>query len=271
MKLTKVVALLALTSSLGAQAASTSTTSLGNIYQQLKESPLSMDVLSETATAKGMEGFQNTSIIYLGYKLTDKDSVKLENRFLFDRRTGKEDTRMNRMVLSYNRGKILTQADHGINMSAKLEQRLYPAPTDRNARNQYGLTRASVKASHEFNSLFSLSGTLYGAKTQRMNKADQDTNDTYAYASFVENFQITDKWYVAFVQEPFIGRTVGGVQSANIYNVLETGYQITPEILGAVYTANTLESDDGKKLSLSNFSEATKAQEFAFYFMLSAF
>lgn len=272
MKLTKSIALLALTSSIGAQAASTSTTTLSNIYQKLKESPLSMSVLSETASARGMDGFQNTSILYLGYKLTDKDSLKLENRVLFDRRTGKEDTRMNRMVLSYNRGKILTQDQHGINMSAKLEQRLYPNPTDRNARNQYGLTRASVKVSHEFNSLFSMSATLFGAKTQRMNKADPDTTDTYAYASFVENFQINDKWYVAFVQEPFISRNVDGSQGgANIYSALETGYQLTPELLGAVYTANTLENDDGKKLSIRNFGKATKGQEYAFYFMLSAF
>ncbi len=273
MKLTKAVALLALTSSLGAQAASssTSTTTISNIYQKLKESPLSMSVLSETASAKGMEGFINTNILYLGYKLSDKDSLKLENRLLVDRRTGKEDTRMNRMVLSYNRGKILTQDQHGINMSAKLEQRLYPAPTDRNGRNQYGLTRASVKVSHEFNSLFSLSGSLFGAKTQRINKAAQDTNDTYAYASFVENFQINDKWYVAFIQEPFIARDVAGKQTANIYNVIETGYQLTPELVGAVYTANTLENDDGTKLSIRNLGTATRAQEYAFYFMLSAF
>lgn len=272
MKLTKIVALSALAASFGAQAASTSTTSLGSVYQKLKESPLSLDLLSETATARDMDGFLNTTIAYVGYKLSDVDSLKLENRITFDQRTGIEDTYMSRTVLSYNRGKILTQANNGINLSAKLEQRFYPTETIKAKTNQTGLTRISAKASHEFNKLFSLSGTLYGAKTQRIDKSDDTTTDTYAYASIVENFQITDKWYVALIQEPYIGKRVNGTQSANIYNVLETGYQVTPEFLAAVYTANTLTNGAAAdKLSISRLGDATKGQEYAFYLYLNAF
>lgn len=273
MKLTKVAAFLALTSSIGAGAAttSTSTTSLGSIYQQLKESPVNFNVLSETASARGTEGFTNTTIGYIGYDLTDVDSLKLENRVTFNRVEGKEKTSMTRAVLSYNRAKILTQDKAGINLSAKIEQRWYPSTSLRAKVNQNGLTRLSTKVSRSFNNVFSLSGTLYGAVTHRKNKENLDTTKSYGYLSVVENFQLTDKWYVAFIQEPFIARSAGGKQSANIYNVLETGYQVTPELLAAVYTANTLENDDGTKLSIRNFGSATRSQEYAFYLYLNAF
>lgn len=271
MTMKKLVALGALAASLTGQAATTSTTSLSSLYQQLKESPLSFDIISETAGSRGTDGFQNVTIGYLGYKLTDKDSVKLENRVSFDQRKGKEDTYMSRTVLSYNRGQILTQDADGINMSAKIEQRWLPSNTIRAKTNQNGLTRLSTKISRSFGNVFSLSGTLYGAVTHRKNKEKSDTVASYTYLSLVENFQLTDKWYVAFIQEPYLGRTKSEGQTANIYNVLETGYQFTPEFLGAVYTANTLTSDDGKNLSIRNFGSATRGQEYAFYLMLSAF
>tara|TARA_R110000868_G_scaffold242548_1_gene498086 strand:- start:59017 stop:59847 length:831 start_codon:yes stop_codon:yes gene_type:complete len=276
MKLTKIVALTALAASFGAQAASTSastsTTGIGSIYQQLKESPLSLDLLTETATARGTDGFTNTSIGYLGYKLTDVDSLKLENRMTFNQVKGSEDSYWSRTVLSYNRGKILTQAENGINLSAKIEQRFYPSETIKDKTNQTGLTRISAKTSYAFNDLFSVGATLYAAKTQRIDKNNGKTTDSYVYGSFSENFQINDKWYVSFIQEPYIGTRVNGTKSANIYNVVETGYQVTPELLAAVYTANTLTSGgDNDKLSISNMGEAMKGQEFAFYLYLNAF
>lgn len=275
MSMKKIVALTAMAAGLTAQAASTSTstTSLGNLYQKLKESPVSFDLLNETATVRGKDGILNTTIGYIGYKLTDVDSLKMENRLSVNRFEGEEKTQFSRWVLSYNRGKILTQDKNGINLSAKLEQRLYPDSDLRDTLNQTGLTRASVKASRSFGNVFSLSGTLYGAVTQRIDKNKGSTTKNYAYASIVENFQITDKWYVAFIQEPYIGKRTNGTQSANIYNVLETGYQVTPELLAAVYTANTLmnKGDGGDKLSIRNMGEASKGQEYAFYLYLNAF
>lgn len=273
MSMKKIVALTAMAAGLTAQAASTSTstTSLSNLYQKLKESPVSFDLLSETATVRGQEGFTNTTIGYIGYKLTDVDSLKMENRVTFNRFEGSESTRFSRWVLSYNRGKLLTQDKHGVNMSAKLEQRIYPDADMRGELNQNGLTRASVKLSRSFGDVFSLSGTLYGAVTQRRDKDLGKTTKSYTYASIVENFQITDKWYVAFIQEPYIGKRTNGTQSANIYNVLETGYQVTPELLAAVYTANTLVNDGGDKLSIRNLGPATRGQEYAFYLYLNAF
>src|SRR5690606_20329886 len=141
---------------------------------------------------------------------------------------------------------------HGVNMSAKIEQRYLPSTTTRASANQNGLTRVSTKLSRSFGNVFSLSGTLYGAVTQRKNLNKIGTTESYVYLSMVENFQLTDKWYVAFIQEPYIARTKGAGQSANIYNVLETGYQVLPNLTAAVYTANLLESDDGKKLSVRN-------------------
>lgn len=271
MNMKNLVALTALTLGMGAQAATTSTTSLNSFYQQLKESPVSFDLLSETASARETDGFTNTTIGYVGYKLTDVDSLKLENRVTFNRIEGEEKTSMTRMVLSYNRAKILTQDQAGINLSAKIEQRWYPSTSLRAAVNQNGLTRLSTKASRSFNNVFSLSGTLYGAVTHRKDKDLGKTTKSYGYLSVVENFQLTDKWYVAFIQEPFIARSAAGKQSANIYNVLETGYQVTPELLAAVYTANTLKNDDGTKLSIRNFGSATRGQEYAFYLYLNAF
>lgn len=271
MNMKNLVALTALTLGMGAQAATTSTTSLSQFHQKLKESPVKFDLLNLIDSARGTDGFTNTTIGYVGYKLTDVDSLKLENRVTFNRVEGKEKTSMTRMVLSYNRAKILTQDKAGINLSAKIEQRWYPSTSLRAGANQNGLTRLSTKASRSFNNVFSLSGTLYGAITQRKDKDLGKTTKNYTYLSIVENFQLTDKWYVAFIQEPFIGKKTNGKQSASIYNVLETGYQVTPELLAAVYTANTLQNDDGTKFSVRNFGSATRGQEYAFYLMLSAF
>lgn len=279
MSMKKIVALTVMAAGMSAQAASTSTstTSLSNIYQNLKDSPFKLNILNEVATNKGRSGVLNTTIGYLGYKISDKDSLQMENRFTFDHNSqrGSEAATRNefsRWVMKYTRGKILTQGLHGVNMSANLEQRLYPDSDLQDRLNQSGLTRLSVKVSHEFSNVFSISGTLYGAVTQRKDKSVGGTTKNYTYLSMVENFQLTDKWYVAFIQEPYIGKRVDGTQSANIYNVLETGYQFTPEILGAVYTANTLENKAGDKLSFSNMGKAMKTnQEFAAYVYINAF
>ncbi len=268
----KIVALAVMAASFTAAAQSTSTASLGDLYQKLKESPFTLDFLSETAAVNNQDGFLNTTIGYLGYKIDDKNSIKMENRVTFNRFEDQESTQFSRWVLSYNRGKILTQDKHGINLSAHLEQRIYPDSDLRGDLNQNGLTRLSVKASHSFNDLFSISGRLFGAVTQRKDESIGSTTKNYTYLSLVENFQLTDKWYVAFIQEPYIGKRTNGKQTANIYNVLETGYQFTPEILGAVYTANTLMSGGANdKLSISRMGDAMKGQEFAAYIYISAF
>ena len=260
MRTTKIVAAilgLALSGNVlaaGSTAATTST-SKASLWQKLKESPVSLNILSATDLNKNekhkINGASMTNIAYLGWKLSDKDSLRLENRWTTDKTwqaaTKKErefDTTHSRMVLKYTRSGILNQKEHGINLKAALEARYLPDHDRRESGNRYGLIRPSVSMSKSFNSGFGLSGTLYYAKKLLKKSKEPGTGVDYLYLVTTQSFSFTDKLSLSITEEFFHqyvkGRQYNGnndVESVDIS--MELGYQFNPSIYGGVSVASS--------------------------------
>lgn len=225
--------------------------------------------LSDSSVGRSSsDGWINSSIVYLDYLPSDQDRIRMENRVTFDRRTDREDTYFSRFVLSYRRSGLLNQVDHGVNMSAMLEQRLVPDRDFRERINQYGLTRASVSLSRSFNNGIALSATSYFAVTQRLSDAPDNTTSAYNLWYIRQSYSLTQNWYVALAQEPFFILDKKGDMSNFIYGTLETGYQFTPNVSAAIYTTATM-FNGFKTLEFNN--DWRQGQSYAAYVFINAF
>lgn len=242
----------------------TSTSNLKNLYQKLKESPASMNVLLDTGFSKNenneIVSATQTNIAYLGWKLSSKDSLRLENRwttnFGWDEsktdEENKADTTWSREVIKYTRTGILNQKDNGINLSANMELRILPDAEARGKSNSNGGVRPSVSASHSLSNGINLSGTFYYMRNLRRDDKPS-TYTSYNYLVTSQSYGFTEKLSLAFIQEYIRMSKPGTADTAGLHNdedltvTAELGYQFNPVVYAGIYAGNTLmASNDGQ-------------------------
>ncbi len=261
----KSIALLTTLAALSANAASTtstSTTSASSLLEKLEASPFNMTVLHETGSVKNdkedpakINGFSTLNILYTGYKISDKDSVKLETRYTTEKSKDAEfEDTWARMVLSYKRGKILTEAENGIGLSAKAELRYYPELKSRAAGGSDGITRFSLSASKTLGKI-SLGATLYKALTLHNSRA-QANYDSYNYLVLSQTASLTDKLSLSMIQEYLMYDNNGEADDSEaLYLTSELGYSINNKLSVWVNAAsdNTMAKFDGKIINTDGF------------------
>ena len=256
-------------------AASTSTATSANLWQKLKESPATFSILSDYGLNKNknnqVTSVDTTNIAYLGWKLTKKDSIKLENRWATNNIWVKEDrtdankvdTTFSRQVLKYTRSGILNQAKHGINLSGNLEYRYYPDTALKASANSNGGIRPSVSASRSFDSGISLSGTYYYYRNLVKNTDKKSTYTSYDYLVTTQSYGFTDKLSISLTEEFFRTSKPGTATDAAIQNdedltvTAELGYQFNPVVYGGVYAGNSImTAHDGRTFQKEIFPNA---------------
>ena len=242
-----IVALAALTLGSTALAAGNNTVSMRDVRKALKASPVGLSLLhavdAKRRSDNKIAGSKQTHIAYLKYQLTDKDRIQMSNRLTRTSVPNEEtDYSYARMVLKYTRSGILTQAKHGLNLSANLEKRFYPDKDIRNAINQYGLNRLSASMSRRVGK-FNFSGTVYGAVRDRIDKSDKTTSTHYAYIVATQSYSLSDDWSLALTEELFQtynwnAENLRGGQDG-IAMTLELGHQVTPAVYAGVSVSGT--------------------------------
>jgi hypothetical protein len=261
--------------------ASTSTTTSANLWQKLKESPATFSILSDYSLNKNknnqVTSVDTLNIAYLGWRLTKKDYVRMENRWSTSNiwvkadRTdaNKVDTTFSRQVLKYTRSGILTQAKHGINLSGNLEYRYYPDTAMKASGNSNGGVRASVSTSRSFKNGISLSGTYYHMRNLVKNRANKATWDSYNYLVTTQAYGITDKLSISLVEEFFKNNKPGTATNAAIQDfedlsvTAELGYQFNSVVYGGVYAGNSImQAHDGRTFREEIFPNANWGMNF---------
>ncbi len=242
-----IVALAGLTLGASAFAAGNNTVSMRDVRKALKASPVGLSLLhavdAKRRSDNKIAGSKQTHIAYLKYQITDKDRLQMSNRLTRTSVPNEEtDYSYARMVLKYTRSGILSQAKHGINLSANLEKRFYPDKELRNAINQYGLNRISASVSRSMGKV-NLSGTLYGAVRDRIDKSDSSTSTHYLYAVLTQSYSLSDDWSLSLTEELFqsynkqIENLRGGQDG--IAMTMELGHQVTPAVYAGVSVSGT--------------------------------
>ena len=172
-----------------------------------KKERLGLFLLSSTSHQGGstdFTGFGQTNIGYMTYKITDKESIRMENRWSINNPNGEEATHeYSRAVLKYTRSGILTQDKDGVNLSAAFEKRYYPENERRVNANAYGLNRLSASFSRKMNDSLSLGATAYVALNDVRDSADKSTTRNYAYLVLTQNFSLPYEVTFTTVQEVF--------------------------------------------------------------------
>lgn len=239
----------------GAIAAEQSSSSDLSTWEKLRQSPLGLQFLHETDTEKdadnSINGFSTINIVYLKYKLTDKDSLRLENRVSTVKTEGNDfDARWARMVLKYSRT-ILTEKEAPVGLSAAAELRHYPSTKERADRDRNGHGRLSVTLTKSVGK-FDFSNTVYGAVTQT--KSDSPTTTTaYWLGGFSQTYNFTDKLNLTSLIEPYLNYKEVGNQ-AGVDWTLELGYSVTKDL--SVWT-NVAASVVAKNKYIEDFHKAS--------------
>lgn len=249
MKANRVIAALAgLALGTSAFAAGNNTVSMRDVRKALKASPVGLSLLHAVdAKRRGgdnkIAGTKQTHIAYLKYQLTANDRIQMSNRLTRTSVPNAEtDYSYARMVLKYTRSGILKQDKHGINLSANIEKRFYPDHELRDRINQYGLNRVSLSASRSFGKL-NLSGTLYGAIRDRIDKSDSSTSTHYAYLVLTQSYSLAENWSLSLTEELFqqynnqVDNFRGGQDG--IAMTLELGNQVSPAVYAGVSVSGT--------------------------------
>lgn len=254
---------------------STSTATSANLWQKLKESPATFSILSDYGLNKNknnqITSVDTLNIAYLGWKLTSKDYIRMENRWSTSNiwvkadRTdaNKVDTTFSRQVLKYTRSGILTQAKHGLNLSGNLEYRYLPDTAMKGAGNSNGGIRTSLSSSRSFDNGIRLSGTFYHMRNLVKNRANKATYDYYNYLVTTQSYGFTDKLSISLTEEFFKNYKPGTEADASIQDVedlsvtAELGYQFNPVIYGGVYAGNSImTAHDGRTFQKEIFPNA---------------
>ena len=250
-------------------------------YQELKDSPWGFQVLTDTEfdttrRNKKMNRATTLNLAYIKYKLSDVDSLRLENRTItrkvFTPEPGQandSDTYMDRMVLQYKRTGLMTQANDGINLSASMDLRYRPSDRRRNALNQYGLIRPNVVASRSFGKANASVAGYYAQMFQQVS-GKVDTGKSYWYLITEQGYSFTDKFSMSFTQEWFAqnvskegtvytdgdGNSVIARDDYQMLLTLSGSYQVHPQISLGLYTtaADNSFNDDSLKDFTTGFS-----------------
>ncbi|EQC44375.1 hypothetical protein [Bacteriovorax sp. Seq25_V] len=102
---------------------STSTTTLSNLWNKIKESPVSVSWLNDTyIDSKGADGFTSDNYVYLNYKIDKYHKLTLKPMFRTShdktqKGQGDYHTELSNTEFRFTRSKILTEEKHGVNMS----------------------------------------------------------------------------------------------------------------------------------------------------------
>lgn len=267
-----IVALAGLTLGASAFAAGNNTVSMRDVRKALKASPVGLSILhvvdAKTIGDNKIAGNKQTHIAYLKYQINKKNRLQMSNRVTRDSKPNTEaDYSYARMVLKYTRSGLLTQAKHGINLSANLEKRFYPDKELRNAINQYGLNRVSASMSRNLGKV-NLSATVYGAIRDRKNKKELEENlnpnaplgnsvsTHYAYIVMTQSYSFTDDWSLSITEELFQNYSWNDDSyrqgQGNVDISMELGHQITPAVYAGVSVSGApFQAYDGKLIAES--------------------
>ncbi|MCO4794783.1 MAG: hypothetical protein KC493_13775 [Bacteriovoracaceae bacterium] len=251
---------------------STSTASTANLYQKLKESPASFSILSDYGLNKNknnqVTSVDTLNIAYLGWKVTSKDKVRIENRWstssIWNKdKKEKSDTTFSRQVLKYTRSGLLSQDKHGINLSGNLEWRHLPDTAMKGSANSNGGIRTSLSASRSLKNGISLSGTYYHMRNLVKNRANKATYTYYDYLVTTQSYGFTDKISLSITEEFFKNHKPGTKADAATQNTedlsvtAELGYQFNPIVYGGVYAGNSImTAHDGRTFQKEIFPNA---------------
>ena len=248
--------------------ASTATsTADASLYQKLKDSPASLRLYTNFETSRDkkakINGTTNTSMLYVGWKFSDTDKIRLENRLVTKRSFTGEDREtkydVSRQVIKYTRSGILSQDKNGIDLSANAELRYHPNSTTRDAKNRYGHGRLSVGVGKDFGK-FNLGSSLFYARNILKKEGVLGTARDYWLLVTAQTYSFTDKLSLSFSQEWYHGNTIGTkafqankkgidkLRDANeVYAHLETNYVFNKVLTGGLAVGATpLASNDGR-------------------------
>ncbi len=238
-KLLLTTATFALSLSSFAATTNLSTTTSKGLLQKLKDSPLSMNVLLATdaiGTTTDLNGVKQTNIAYLGYKLSDNDKIRLENRWTVIK-DGDEDltSSYSRAVFKYTRSGLMTEDKNGINLSANLEWRWLPEGASRSSSNSYGLWRTSLSTSKKITDTFSIYSTAYFAVMNTKDYSNKDSSNNYLYLVTTEAFDLGSDLSLSVTEEIFKTNTFSGTgETYNVALTAELGKQFTPSLYAGV-------------------------------------
>jgi hypothetical protein len=272
-KLLLTTAAFALSLSSFAATTNLSTTKSKGLLQKLKDSPLSMNVLLATdaiGTTTDLSGVQQTNIAYLGYKLSDNDKVRLENRWTVVK-DGDEDltSSYSRSVFKYTRSGLMTEDKDGINLSANLEIRWLPEGESRASSNSYGLWRTSLSSSKKITDTLSIYSTAYFAVMNTKDYSNKDSNNNYLYFVTTEAFDLGNDLSLSVTEEIYKANTFSGTgETSNVALTAELGKQFTPSLYAGVSVNG---SPIGSKDSWSYDKRWVENLNYGFNMSLTAF
>ena len=201
------------------------TSTVGNLLKKLEESPMSMNYLNEVSFDNyKTDGFKSLNQIYLGYKIDKYHSVKLVTRFDIDHTAAQKKanddfhTEYQNSQIRLYRSKILTQAEHGVNLSAQFRN-YFNGDNGRAAGND-GAHRLYLTPSATFGKWDVSAGYL--GQVYRKNTGTQtldyfqQVSPGFAY-SFTDNLAIGTS--LDFYMESHNGKlNASGEQSPNSHN-----------------------------------------------------
>ena len=258
MKLKKLLpALLAasMSASIMAQSVQTSTTNSSDLLSKIAEktSLLLFLGLDHQGTTNTYTGYSQTNIGYLTFRITDNDIVRLETRVSISNPNGEDaTTSFSRTVLRYTRANILTQDNHGVNLSAAFEKRYLPDSEMRNSSNTYGLNRLSVSASRTINDKLSVGATAYVALQDIKDKTNLETSRNYYYLVLTETVALPYEVSLTFVEEFFKNNNKKNEGEFNSFDLTaEFSKSLTDKIGSAFYVAGTPISSTTNSWSLN--------------------
>ncbi|MBI2520787.1 MAG: hypothetical protein HYV97_10235 [Bdellovibrio sp.] len=229
---------LALTTTVLAQGttgqATVSTSSLVNTWNALKESPLSLLLIMDSGPTINQEtvkvdGVTQEYDAFIGYKLSDNDSIKIHNAYLYEKRADTEAfSDFERINVGYTRSNILTEDKHGMGLSATVDARYRPTGYRRDYTNSYGQGRVSTKISKKMGAA-GLSVTSYYARPQRLNKTDDMTTSTWEN-TVAQTYDFTDTLSLYMHQDFYLRNNPANKGEGKTLEVLvDLSKSITPD------------------------------------------
>jgi hypothetical protein len=235
-------------------ASNKSQTTKKSFYQELKDSPLKMNIYTETIGSRAdntsFNGINNNIYPSLSYKISDRYKVAVSSKYKMNMVGDKAspDT-WNRTTFKFNRTGILKQDKHGIDLSAGIDKRFYM----QDASTASGHVRVSAKAKRKINNKLSVGASLYLAALQNKDeKTVAKTNTGYIDLVTFQSYSFNDKLSLSLLQE-FYKTTKEDSTPADVKETAvivvkaELGYQITPSFATAFgVTATPFEAADNR-------------------------
>ena len=286
MKKTLILALAFMTTGAFAQTTSTATTTEAKAKEK---SPFSLRLIDQIGTqiSEGKNaGFTNDLYITPGYKINDKYSMNFDNmmRTAYSRSSEEATNQYYYSTLNLYRSGILSQKEHGINLSANARVRAYVHAAVNNIGSTPGYGRVGMTASRSLtDSLSATLSTQYAVYARDNAKAS--TSSSYLYPYFILSYSANDKLSFGATLEyiRIFKKGTGEMvtdkkgKTSKVYDVesldltLEAGYQFTPKFnLSASVGSNLMTSHD-KVDQLDNFADLAKNFNYAVTGVFSVF